>query len=104
METKRDVFILLHILLQIQYHFFPLKNLSLLLRSGRLPCIPTILSVGKCKTYYIHYVVCIYTLLCIIMHKGCGREADTACGAADCCISLEEYLIGPSVVKHVMNE
>ena len=49
------------------------KNFSLLLWSGRLPCIPTILSVGKCKTYYIHYIVCIYTLLCIIMHKGCGR-------------------------------
>ena len=79
------------------------KNLSLLLRSGRLPCIPTILSVGKCKTYYIHYVVCIYTLLCIIMHKGCGCGG-TACGAADCCISLEDYLVGPSVVKHVMNE
>ena len=80
------------------------KTFSLLLRSGRLPCIPTILSVGKCKTYYIHYVVCIYTLLCIIMHKGCGREADTACGAADCCISLEDYLIGPSGVKLLMNE
>ena len=76
------------------------KNFSLLLRSGRLPCIPTILSVGKCKTYYIHY----YTLLCIIMHKGCGREADTACGAADCCINLEDYLIGPSGVKLLMNE